>query len=257
MRSISPYTSVSVHGIVLLVLLVSALAAITHLRNAVWRDEMLVWQDVLLKSPQKARPYYYLGIVYGNRNMTDKAFQCFTRAREIDPSIVSDWLLSASAVNQAIEPFREQAPDQPGGARGPIDATHRMMLVSHYIEQGAYDQARSITNEVLRADPECTDAYLALARIYNHFGQTDQESETYRIAINRGKAVPPKDIIYINQGIIFGKRGRYEEAAALFKEAVKIRNSYHAHFNLSVVNRQMGFHEEARREYEAALQLKQ
>lgn len=222
-----------------------------YMRNEIWRDEISIWQDAVRKSPNKARPNYYLGIVYDKFNETEKALQYISRAREIDPEIITKWLASSySSVRQT-----KQA-DAQGKANSAMDATHQIMLASSYIEKGNYDQARLIIDGVLGTDPAYTAAYLALARIYNILGQTDKEDETYSTAMARGKASPPMDMVYINQGLIYGKQGKYEESVALFKQALKIRNSYEAHYNLSVSYNSMGLYENAAREYREALSLK-
>lgn len=131
-----------------------------------------------------------------------------------------------------------------------------MMLVSSYIQQGNHDQAQRLIEEVIATDPDYTDAYLARATIYSHLGRTDKAIEAYTMAINRGRASPPKDFAYISMGIIFGQQGKYKESVAMFKEALKIRPSVEAHNNLSVTYRNMGMREEALREQEAALKLK-
>src|SRR5512143_928729 len=46
--------------IVTIVVLTSA----TFLRNRVWQDDVLLWEDVVSKSPAKARPHYQLGYYY-------------------------------------------------------------------------------------------------------------------------------------------------------------------------------------------------
>jgi Tfp pilus assembly protein PilF len=110
--------------------------------------------------------------------------------------------------------------------------------------------------DILKADPAVTEGYLLLARVFNLLGQTDMEYQTYERAMAKGKAVPPMDIIYVNQGLILGSRGRHEEASKLFKESLRIADSYDAHYNLGVSLGNIGLSDEAAEEFRRARQLR-
>lgn len=72
--------------------------ATTVARNRIWSDEITLWQDVVEKSPDKARSRQALGALYLKRNMTEKAIVHFVRGVELDPG----WDISWRNVNLAI-----------------------------------------------------------------------------------------------------------------------------------------------------------
>jgi tetratricopeptide (TPR) repeat protein len=137
-------------------------AASALVRNSMWHDETRIWQDAVRKAPNKARPNYYLGIALNEQEETEKAFHYLARAQELDPDIISDWLVTSPAPG-----VRTPRSGEPAGTVGTMDAAHQMMLASANIETGEYDQAILILERVLAVDPAFTEAYLELAKIYN------------------------------------------------------------------------------------------
>jgi tetratricopeptide (TPR) repeat protein len=73
------------------VLICFVLTAGTIVRNRRWSDEMALWQDTLLKSPNKARPNYSVGLLYYRRYMPEKALPRLVRALELDPARPKHW----------------------------------------------------------------------------------------------------------------------------------------------------------------------
>lgn len=72
-------------------LLCSALTTSTIARNRIWSDELLMWQDVLKKSPNKARVKYNVGFLYFKRYMPEKALPYIVGAIEIDSTQEKYW----------------------------------------------------------------------------------------------------------------------------------------------------------------------
>lgn len=77
-----PWLQRSAWSLVLIV--ATVLTAATIARNKVWGTELSLWQNVLEKSPNKARPRSYVGMYFGKKMMLDKAIQNFVRAIELD-----------------------------------------------------------------------------------------------------------------------------------------------------------------------------
>lgn len=65
--------------------IIVALGGAAHARNAVWGDQLTLWQDVLEKSPGKARPYNNFGLLLKERGDIDGAIRCFQRAVALQP----------------------------------------------------------------------------------------------------------------------------------------------------------------------------
>ena len=66
-------------------IVVLALSSATYMRNRVWRDEVTLWEDTALKSPNKARVRNTLGTAYLESGRTDEAIAEFEATLRIDP----------------------------------------------------------------------------------------------------------------------------------------------------------------------------
>jgi tetratricopeptide (TPR) repeat protein len=65
--------------------LVLGLGFATHQRNHVWGNAIRLWQDVVAKSPKKARPYNNLGVALEGAGRRSEAFKTISRAIAVDP----------------------------------------------------------------------------------------------------------------------------------------------------------------------------
>jgi len=66
-------------------LLVLFLGAATHLRNRVYANEIVFWEDVVWKSPGNGRVFNNLGYAYALASRSDDAEAAFRRALALDP----------------------------------------------------------------------------------------------------------------------------------------------------------------------------
>lgn len=82
------------------VLICFVFAAGTVARNRIWSDEMLLWQDVIKKSPNKARAKYNVGLFYCRKKMVDQALPYLVRSLELDSGKDECWLALNAAVPQ-------------------------------------------------------------------------------------------------------------------------------------------------------------
>ncbi|HXX58309.1 MAG TPA: tetratricopeptide repeat protein, partial [Thermodesulfovibrionales bacterium] len=71
--------------ILLFVLLTLLFSGLTYARNNQWRDEISLWQDIVEKSPHKARPYNGLGAAYASSGQLDKAIAEYQTALRLKP----------------------------------------------------------------------------------------------------------------------------------------------------------------------------
>lgn len=76
------------------------LTAATVLRNRKWSDRLQLWEDVLEKSPNKARPQHTVGFIYVKRNQPEKALPHLVRAIELDHGMDRYWATLNAAIAQ-------------------------------------------------------------------------------------------------------------------------------------------------------------
>jgi len=81
-----------------IILLCLVLTGSTIARNRIWSSELLMWQDVLKKSPNKARPQNFVGVLYFRRFMPEKALPLLVGALEVDSDTERYWTSLNSAI---------------------------------------------------------------------------------------------------------------------------------------------------------------
>jgi Tfp pilus assembly protein PilF len=69
----------------LLLLVVATLAATTYIRNDVWQNEMVLWEDAARTNPKKGRVHHNLGRAYDTNRLPRKAFEQYLIAVSVEP----------------------------------------------------------------------------------------------------------------------------------------------------------------------------
>ena len=107
---------------ILCALILGVFLVMTHQRNEVWRDPLTLWSNAAGQSPQKVRPLVNLAMEHQKRGETDRAIEYFSRALNADgPDYHQDHA--------------------------------RLNLAMLYIENGQFEVAFEIVNEVLQREP--------------------------------------------------------------------------------------------------------
>jgi tetratricopeptide (TPR) repeat protein len=71
--------------VTLLAVIILILTATTYARNMIWKDPVVLWEDIVSKSPEKARPHNNLGQAYWTKGFKDKAFEQYSIAVKLNP----------------------------------------------------------------------------------------------------------------------------------------------------------------------------
>ncbi|MDD5435371.1 MAG: tetratricopeptide repeat protein, partial [Nitrospira sp.] len=198
---------------------VLALSIATFQRNQLWGDNVSLWEDVVKKSPNKARPHNNLGVAYGDKGDLNKAVNEYLAALKIDPKFLD------ARVNLAV-------------AYGKLDLV---------------DMAISELLTALKQDPADAIAYNNLGVAYEKKGYTDKAMEQYLAAL---KISPDFAAVHNNLGILYRKRGDTNKAINEFKAVLKIAPDLaQVHNNLGFAYEKQGHIDEAIGEYLAALKI--
>ncbi len=92
--------------------LIAVFGVNTYLRNFIWQDDLTLWQDVVEKSPNKARAYNAIGMYYYKRQKPDKAIPFFQQSLFLRPEYgighnnLGLCFLARGQIDQAIEEFK-------------------------------------------------------------------------------------------------------------------------------------------------------
>ena len=180
--------------VIALLILTSCYAMLTYRRNLIWQDELTLWNDVVHKSPQKARPYYNRGNVYKDQGNMQQAIFDYSKTIEINPK-------DAAAYNN----------------RG-----------NAYYQQGNFIQAISDYSQAIIINPKDAVVYFNRGNAYNNQGNMQQAFSVYTkaIAINPNFAHP-----YNNRGNLYIDQGNMQQAFSDFNKAIAINSNYAEAYN--------------------------
>jgi hypothetical protein len=146
-------------------------AGATYARNEVWRDGITLWSDVVAKSPENAKAYNNLGIVYEQKGQLDEAIEQYMRAVALDQGYaMANFNLgiayaAQNKIDLAISYYRKTLSLQPGWAKA-----HFNLGVS-FMSKGLMEQAGGEFQRALELDPGLTAAKRFLNYTQRQTGQ--------------------------------------------------------------------------------------
>lgn len=217
----------------LLIAVIAALSIVSYQRNQVWKNELTLWNDVVLKSPHKARPYSSLGAIYAQEGRLTQALVYDNKAIEIDPNIAgayynrgrifarqSDFSRAMSDLNKAIA----------------IDPDYAQAYVNRgniYDKQGYLSQALSDYNKAVAINPGFIDAYYKSGNIYGKQRNFAQALIEYNKVIEMDPYVAQ---VYIKRGNCYAQQGDFVRALLDYNQAVAISPRYaQGYYNRAVI----------------------
>ena len=163
-----------------------AYSVATYNRNDFWKSGLKLWEDVVEKSPNKARPYLAVGYFKAEAGMNSEAVNYFKKAMELSP--------------------------------GYHDA--RVGLAAAYLNLGRFDEARVELEKVVKASPGTADAVRLLALTYIKLGRNE---EALRVLIDPATR-NDKDYDILNiTGTVYAQMGNFERAEEYFEKALALK----------------------------------
>jgi len=203
-------------GFTVIVLL---LTTVTFVRNRTWGDEITLWQDVVRKSPGKARTYNNLGNAY----------------------------LDEGRMNDAIEEYKialRLRPDYP--------AAH-YNLGNVYKKRGRMNDAIQEYKTALKLAPNYAEAHNNLGNVYHKLGRMNDAIQEYKTAL---RLKPNLASAHHNLEIVYAELNSMYEALQAYQNALKLKpDDADTRYNLGNIYFDLGQLEKARKEYQLALRL--
>jgi tetratricopeptide (TPR) repeat protein len=167
----------------LIVLAVMALSTATYARNAVWKDKITLWEDVVSKSPKNARANNNLGASYYEKSMPDRAIEYLSIAIRSKPDYVDAYNNLGIAYYE--KGLNDLAKKQFIRALGfaPNDAGSFNNLSIVYASEGLYDQAIEYAQRALKLEPDNAEAHNSLGVAYGSARMYDLALEQFSLAL--------------------------------------------------------------------------
>ena len=207
---------------VVVVFLAAAVVIFTGLtvaRNIVWQSEQSLWEDVIRKSPLKARGYNGLGLAYFNKNRYDYAVEAFARAIALHPSYgvafnnIGNAFYRSGLYDRAVEAQTRAIALEPNN---PVFLYNRGLT---HAATGAYDRAIRDYEGAIILDPVYAEAYNNLGSIYHITGRYDRAMEAYTKALTLH---PGSALFFTNRGLSRAAIGDYGRAIEDHTRAISL-----------------------------------
>lgn len=158
-------------------------------RNGVWSDDIGLWQDVIRKSPEKARPYNELGRAFFNAGKDREAIEAFDKALVLNPAY--DWAhynrgLSLYKLGRYEDALLSLTAAAASGLR---TAEVFNNIGALYYKKGLSDDAMNYFVLALSENPFHADSWRNLGVVYRDMGMHQKSAECFDKAhrLNPGK----------------------------------------------------------------------
>jgi tetratricopeptide (TPR) repeat protein len=236
-----------------LLAIVLGLSAVAYERNAVWKTNISLWEDVVRKSYGKARGHFNLGVAYKSMGRFEEAIEQFRLTIERYPTYRDTYneLGITYGMNGELEKailVLEKTIDH-----WPDYVFAHYNLGRAYHESGKIELAEQQYRKTLELFPAYAEAYGGLGSIYIKRGMFDQAMVCYENALQIDEWNP---LYYLKLGDSYREKGMADKAIEHYRTALELApDNAQAHYNLGLIYLDQGLKDEARGEFEEALRI--
>lgn len=236
-----------------LILMTFVFSYAAYARNTLWGSNISLWEDVVKKSPQKAKGYNTLGNAYYDKGQIDTAISYYHSALKVQPHHAKVYYNLGNAyygkglIDNAIGHYQAAIRLNPRYA----DAHNNLGIA--YASKDLTDMAIRHYETALRLKPEHAETYYNLGVTYYRKGLTDKAIGQLQTAI---KLQPDYAEAYNNLGSIYGSKGLTDLAIAHYEAALRLKPGYaETHYNLGIAYSAKGLHGKATEHFQTAIKL--
>jgi len=252
----------------IITLVALVLLALTFMRNGVWSEGRLLWEEAVEKAPNNVRARVNLGVAYVDKGLIDKALEQYQTVLKMQPDNpeahlnLGEVFFKKGLVDEAIEEYQKAL-----GSPQQVQARHRSdtslertnsdvhyNLGTAFQKKGLTDKAIEQYQTALRIRPDFAEPYVNLGIIYGELGSMDKATEYFQAAV---RANPDFAKAHYNLGTALHKKGLVEAAVEQYRIALKLDPRYaEAHSNLGSAYRDLGWTDKAIEHFQTAIKLR-
>ncbi len=223
-------------------------------RNFVWKNEVALWEDVVRKSPDKARGHNNLGLAYYKKGRVEEAIQEYLTAIKLKPDYLEahqnlgGTYAKQGRLDEAIQEYLTALKLQPN-----YPGAHNNLGLAYY-NQGRPEEAIKEFTAALRLNPDFAEAHYNIGLVYYSQGRLDEAIQEYTTAL---KLKPDYLEAHQNLAGVYYHQGRMDEAIQELMTALRLNpNLPDTHYNLGNIYKAKGLKDVAKREFETVLELR-
>ena len=236
-----------------LILITFVFSYAAYARNTLWGSNISLWEDVVKKSPKKAKGYNTLGNAYYDKGQIDTAISYYLSALKVQPHHAKVYYNLGNAyygkglIDNAIGHYQAAIRINPWYA----DAHNNLGIA--YASKELTDMAIKHYETALKLKPEHAETYYNLGVTYYRKGLTDKAIGQLQTAI---RLQPDYAEAYNNLGAIYGSKGLTDIAIEHYETALELKPGYaETHYNLGIAYTDKGLHGKASEHFQTAIKL--
>ncbi len=237
----------------MLVIVVGVFSLWAYQRNSVWADGLLLWEDCVAKSPQKARPHMGLALVLEDKERLDEAVQQFKLSVQLDPKYAKAYYNLGNALRkqnrheEAIQYYLKALALEPNS----ISILNNMIIT--YGEMGKISESLEYFKRALQIEPRNVNVRYNMAFALK---KSERLDEAKRLLLEVLSIDKNHVFTYSELGNIYEKEGKIDEAIAYYRKAIELSPGYaKGHVDLGNVLYTRGRIDEAAEQYAEALRI--
>ncbi len=155
---------------------------LTHERNEVWRTDIALEADAVLKAPRNPRAHEQLGFAYFFVGRCEEAAREYaTAAQYMTPNymLYLDWGVALDCNNQLV-----QALDKLRKAAAIVPTAQVYAAMGRVLSrQSKWDEALTLLDQAVKLDPTFARTYIYRGAIHQDTGQLEAARSDYRLAL--------------------------------------------------------------------------
>ena len=199
--------------------LVILLGIWTMERNLVWRDEVILWSDVIHKNAHHARPVYNRGHALRRAHMFDRAEHDYLEAIRRESYVqaytnLANMYAELGRFDEAIGLL-----DQAITLKPPVAVLYNNRG-SIYLRRGQHEAAQQDFQRAIAWSPDYAMAYYNRGRLLVEQGRDDEAVAEYSIAIEKDSR---SFEAFVNRGNTYFRQRRFPQALEDYDQAVMLR----------------------------------
>jgi tetratricopeptide (TPR) repeat protein len=225
-RSHEPNRAAVTILVVAVAVVAAALCLLTIRRNADYNDGITMWKDVVTKRPDNPRAYDNLAIFLAQKGRLEEASDAVRRAIELRPDYAEAHetfgmlLVQRGNLNDAITEFNRVVEINPTA----YEAYTR--LGAALANQQKLDEATAALSKALSIFPDYGPALANLGFAQERQGKTDEAISSLNEALQHLANSDLAANIHLSLGNLMAARGQASEAAAHYREALRLKPDF-------------------------------
>lgn len=208
---------------------------------------------IIREQPDNSEVIHFLGIIYLDLELFDKAIECINKAIKLNPDNAHAYFHLGNALRGKGQSEEVIIAYQKAMQLKPNYTEVYNNLGNLLQEKGQLNEAIPYYKKAIEIDPDFADAYYNLGNVFQHTEQFDEAKACYKKSI---EIDPEYADAYYNLGYIFTKEKNHDEAIRYYQKTVELSPASPEVFNsLGNAFHEKGLLDEAEFYYQKAIML--